>query len=133
MRVLASAVGIAVASFALLAVLGILLAIFDVNVDDGDEPPISPSPSTSSGSPVRPVLPDVPRPTATVTETRTETVSAPETSSRAPEPSSTNAPGDVYYENCDEARAAGAAPVYVGEPGYGPHLDANHDGVGCER
>jgi hypothetical protein len=36
------------------------------------------------------------------------------------------------YENCDDARAHGAAPVYEGEPGYGPHLDSDHDGIGCE-
>ena len=36
------------------------------------------------------------------------------------------------YSDCDAARAAGAAPVYAGEPGYGPHLDADRDGVGCE-
>ncbi|MDQ3628798.1 MAG: excalibur calcium-binding domain-containing protein [Actinomycetota bacterium] len=40
--------------------------------------------------------------------------------------------GDVYYENCDAARAVGAAPVYRGDPGYGTHLDADGDGVGCE-
>jgi hypothetical protein len=39
---------------------------------------------------------------------------------------------DVYYKNCDAARAAGAAPVYEGEPGYGSHLDRDGDGVGCE-
>jgi hypothetical protein len=36
------------------------------------------------------------------------------------------------YANCSAARAAGAAPVYAGQPGYGPHLDRNGDGVGCE-
>lgn len=36
------------------------------------------------------------------------------------------------YRNCTAARAAGAAPVYRGEPGYGPHLDRDNDGVGCE-
>ena len=36
------------------------------------------------------------------------------------------------FANCPEARAAGAAPVYRGEPGYGPHLDRDGDGVGCE-
>lgn len=36
------------------------------------------------------------------------------------------------YRNCDEARAAGAAPVRRGEPGYGPHLDRDNDGIGCE-
>lgn len=38
----------------------------------------------------------------------------------------------VYYENCTAARAAGAAPVRVGDPGYAPHLDRDGDGVGCE-
>ena len=37
--------------------------------------------------------------------------------------------GNWSYENCTAARNAGAAPVYRGEPGYGPHLDA--DGVIC--
>jgi hypothetical protein len=39
---------------------------------------------------------------------------------------------EVYYKNCDAARAAGAAPVMEGDPGYGPHLDRDGDGVGCE-
>ena len=36
------------------------------------------------------------------------------------------------FTNCCEARAAGAAPVRRGEPGYGPHLDRDNDGIGCE-
>ncbi|WP_345781608.1 excalibur calcium-binding domain-containing protein [Luteimonas sp. BLCC-B24] len=36
------------------------------------------------------------------------------------------------FRNCGEARAAGAAPVHRGDPGYGPHLDRDDDGVGCE-
>jgi hypothetical protein len=40
--------------------------------------------------------------------------------------------GTVYYRNCSEARAAGAAPVRRGDPGYGSHLDRDNDGVGCE-
>lgn len=36
------------------------------------------------------------------------------------------------YRNCSEARAAGAAPVRRGEPGYGPNLDRDNDGIGCE-
>ena len=36
------------------------------------------------------------------------------------------------FSNCAEARAAGAAPVHRGDPGYGPHLDRDNDGVGCE-
>ena len=40
--------------------------------------------------------------------------------------------GDTYYPNCAAARAAGAAPVRRGAPGYGEHLDRDGDGVGCE-
>ena len=36
------------------------------------------------------------------------------------------------FRNCAEARAAGAAPVRRGQPGYGTHLDRDGDGVGCE-
>lgn len=36
------------------------------------------------------------------------------------------------FRNCSHARAAGAAPVRRGDPGYGPHLDRDGDGVGCE-
>ncbi len=36
------------------------------------------------------------------------------------------------FRNCTEAREAGAAPVYRGDPGYGPHLDRDNDGIGCE-
>jgi hypothetical protein len=41
-------------------------------------------------------------------------------------------PADVTYENCDAVRAAGAAPIRVGEPGYSTKLDRDGDGVGCE-
>jgi excalibur calcium-binding domain-containing protein len=37
-----------------------------------------------------------------------------------------------YYETCDEARAAGKAPIRAGEPGYRPELDADGDGLACE-
>lgn len=40
--------------------------------------------------------------------------------------------GPVHYANCSEARAAGAAPIREGEPGYAPHLDRDGDGIACE-
>jgi len=40
--------------------------------------------------------------------------------------------GDVYYANCTAARAAGAAPIYSGQPGYRTALDGDKDGVACE-
>ncbi|ANZ28476.1 nuclease (plasmid) [Rhodococcus sp. WB1] len=49
---------------------------------------------------------------------------APQT---APDP-----PADVYYKNCSQVRAAGAAPLYRGDPGYAAHLDRDNDGIACE-
>jgi micrococcal nuclease len=38
----------------------------------------------------------------------------------------------VFYANCDEARAAGVAPIHAGEPGYSTDLDADGDGIACD-
>ena len=38
----------------------------------------------------------------------------------------------TFYKNCSEARAAGAAPIYRGEPGYREKLDRDNDGIACE-
>ena len=38
----------------------------------------------------------------------------------------------TFYKNCAEARAAGAAPIYRGEPGYREQLDRDNDGIACE-
>lgn len=40
---------------------------------------------------------------------------------------------EPYYANCAAVRAAGAAPLYRGQPGYGSHLDRDGDGVACEK
>ena len=40
--------------------------------------------------------------------------------------------GSAYYANCDAVRAAGKAPIHVGDPGYSRRLDRDGDGVGCE-
>jgi hypothetical protein len=40
---------------------------------------------------------------------------------------------DVFYANCTEVRAAGAAPIHRGEPGYSKKLDRDGDGVACEN
>ncbi|RZJ02293.1 MAG: excalibur calcium-binding domain-containing protein [Brevundimonas sp.] len=49
----------------------------------------------------------------------------------APRPLRGSATGGAFA-NCAAARAAGAAPVRRGDPGYGAHLDRDGDGVGCE-
>ncbi|GAA5228790.1 excalibur calcium-binding domain-containing protein [Paeniglutamicibacter antarcticus] len=44
-----------------------------------------------------------------------------------------SAGSSAYYENCSAVRAAGAAPIYSGDPGYSSKLDRDGDGVGCEN
>ena len=61
-----------------------------------------------------------PAPTAMPSATATPTIAALASTAAAP------------FRNCTEARAAGAAPVRVGQPGYGTHLDRDRDGIGCE-
>jgi hypothetical protein len=38
----------------------------------------------------------------------------------------------VYYSGCNEVRAAGAAPLYAGQPGYRASMDGDGDGIACE-
>lgn len=37
-----------------------------------------------------------------------------------------------YWRGCDDARAAGTAPIYRGEPGYREGMDGDNDGIACE-
>ncbi|MFJ1971211.1 excalibur calcium-binding domain-containing protein [Streptomyces sp. NPDC087903] len=77
-----------------------------------------------------------PEPAATVTATRTvkatKTVRATRTVTAEPAADSDSGGGDVYYANCTEVRAAGAAPIHRGEPGYASHLDRDNDGTACD-
>lgn len=62
-------------------------------------------------------------------------VYCPEFATTASSPTPTpvqQAPTSAYYPNCAAARAAGAAPIYRGEPGYSSKLDRDGDGVACE-
>ncbi len=52
------------------------------------------------------------------------------TTSQAPAPATGG--GSTYYKNCDAVRAAGAAPILAGQPGYSKKLDRDGDGIGCE-
>ncbi|MGW9265736.1 GmrSD restriction endonuclease domain-containing protein [Gordonia terrae] len=81
-------------------------------------------------------------PVTTRTSAPTRTATGTPAPAYTPPPTTTEPPyvpaapadsgGSVYYKNCSAARAAGAAPVYQGAPGYGSHLDRDGDGVGCE-
>jgi endonuclease YncB( thermonuclease family) len=46
--------------------------------------------------------------------------------------SSYTPPNGTGFRNCKEAWAAGAAPIYRGQPGYRPEMDGDGDGIACE-
>ena len=48
-------------------------------------------------------------------------------------PPPAKAPSSIYYANCSAVKAAGAAPIYSGDPGYSRKLDRDGDGVACEN
>ncbi|WP_078062305.1 excalibur calcium-binding domain-containing protein [Actinomyces provencensis] len=48
------------------------------------------------------------------------------------QPAAPAEPATAYYQNCTAARNAGAAPLYVGDPGYRSGLDRDGDGIACE-
>ena len=80
-----------------------------------DEPSPDPEPATEEPEPT----PEVP------TEEPAEEPAAP---APAPEPT----PARVHFSSCKQAREAGAAPLYRGDPGYNSKLDRDNDGVACE-
>ncbi|MBT2452022.1 excalibur calcium-binding domain-containing protein [Streptomyces sp. ISL-43] len=79
-----------------------------------------------AGAALRPAKTPAPAPTPAPTPGKTKP---------APASSPTPAPGpkDVSYKNCAEAKAAGAAPIRRGQPGYGKHLDRDNDGIACDK
>lgn len=64
---------------------------------------------------------------------------APAAPAPAPQPQAAQLPAPQApaapqqgFKNCSAARAAGAAPLYRGQPGYASHLDRDNDGIACE-
>ena len=137
------------AQWTLGVVLG--LTIIGALTDDGDEDrPVSvvgdiattltsavtttQAPATSAPATTVP-LTTVTEPPATTRATTALTsppvTRAPTATTEATAPTATR-PSSVSYANCTAVRAAGAAPIYRGEPGYGAHLDRDNDGIACE-
>lgn len=96
---------------------------------------VVPTPTTTPGptavpTPTTAAQASVP---ATATGPGTSTIETPPTALptpvvTAPLPGATS----TYYSNCAAARAAEAAPLHRGDPGYRPGLDRDADGVACE-
>ena len=104
-------------------------------------PTPTPSPTTKSPSPTPTTTSPTPAPTPEPEPTSEAPAPAPEPAQperheeapapvhqeqRAPEP-------QTYYANCAAARAAGAAPIYQGQPGYRSGLDRDGDGIACDK
>lgn len=95
------------------------------SVQDDPPPPAPPAPLLVTTLPTPTSTPATTLRTATrTTTTRSRATTAPEVD--APERQA------VSYRSCAEARAAGAAPLHRGDPGYSSRLDRDGDGVACE-
>lgn len=82
-------------------------------------------------APIAPVAPAVEQPPA---EAPAPAVDAPAAPAAQPVPApfvEVPAPAP-YYQNCTAVRAAGAAPIRIGDPGFQSKFDRDGDGVGCE-
>ncbi|MEU2359061.1 excalibur calcium-binding domain-containing protein [Streptomyces misionensis] len=103
----------------------------------GGERP-DPAPSTATVTETVSETPVVPAPVPPSVETLEPDTSEPDIpETEAPDPVAPDLPepatsAAAYYENCDAAREAGAAPLIRGEPGYRDELDREGDGVACE-
>ncbi|WP_082699334.1 GmrSD restriction endonuclease domain-containing protein [Arthrobacter sp. EPSL27] len=78
--------------------------------------------------------PDTPAPAASTAGPQAEAATQPAPAppaAAAPAPKDP-APAAVYYANCAAARAAGAAPLRAGQPGYREQMDGDRDGIACE-
>ncbi len=104
-------------------------------------PTVAQAPTTTSSAPVAALPPAAvvtPAPQPVVPARPTVAAPAPRVAPAPPQPVAPQAErlgqsgGAAYYKNCDAARAAGAAPLYVGEAGYRSALDRDSDGVACE-
>jgi hypothetical protein len=145
--------------FALLLVIGAVSG--GGSEQDSDAVPVvaAAAPTTRPVPTTTPALTTEQVPTASPTaepdrvvdaDRRTERVPATTRQSRAAEPEPRRAPqpepqrvvapepepepepaAEVYYANCDAVRAAGAAPIRSGQPGYRSGLDRDGDGQGC--
>ena len=112
--------------------VGLVVALGGAGSDDPGPQAIAPDPATASQSAPASAAadPNADCPTATTGNVTTGRDAGNFTSG----PGAIKAYDYAFYvtRSGADARAAGAAPVRRGDPGYGRHLDRDGDGVGCE-
>ncbi len=92
-------------------------------------PATTTAPTTAASSTTQ--LPTTAPATTPATTTAAPTASQPPTTA-APTTATPATARAVSYANCSEVRAAGAAPIRRGDPGFRDKFDRDGDGVGCE-
>jgi Excalibur calcium-binding domain len=107
-----------VLGFAGLAIVGV--AGVGLTSGASDKQAVLPVPSAAAVSSQFNNLSDVPA-YAVLGDGKVKDVPAPDADDDGP-----------HYRYCSEARKAGVAPLYRGDPGYAEHLDRDHDGIACE-
>ncbi len=127
---------IALPALAFAVFIGVQIGGTHEPIDDAKPASAQPTPTITA------TVTASPEPAPTVTATETVDVEVTETITEQPASGSGSGSGgsdtigddssSTYYKNCAAARAAGAAPVRRGDPGYGGHLDRDGDGIGCE-
>lgn len=103
---------------------------------ESPSPTVTPSPVPTTEAPAQAPAAEVhsaQAPASPVSEAPAQPVQQAPTQEAPAQPvQQAPAQSSVYYETCADARAAGAAPLHRGEPGYRPGLDKDGDGVACE-
>ncbi|MFD7164617.1 excalibur calcium-binding domain-containing protein [Streptomyces violascens] len=140
-----------------LLISGMLGALAFTTTGCQDDKPEKVKPPVASASAVTPSASASPSPTPSASPSATPSSTPPvptPPAPKAPPKPKTNSPslpppmndgggnggsssggggGSVYYQNCAAVRAAGAAPLHRGDPGYAAHLDRDGDGIACEK
>ncbi|MFD9452089.1 excalibur calcium-binding domain-containing protein [Streptomyces sp. NPDC059985] len=91
-------------------------------------------PSKAPTTPTTPTAaPKTAKPAPTPTPTKPKTGSTGTGGTTGGTTGTTGGGGSTYYKNCDAAKAAGAAPIRRGQPGYRDALDRDKDGIACDK
>lgn len=93
---------------------------------------VSPTPSTTTDVPESTTQTPIPQVPQISTPVYTPAPMAPVVDTPVPDAPAVDAPSSAYCPNCSAVRAAGAAPIYAGKPGYSSKLDGDGDGMACE-
>ncbi|MFJ2741630.1 excalibur calcium-binding domain-containing protein [Streptomyces sp. NPDC087440] len=108
--------------------------MYEVQVKEMKGKPVGAKPV--KGTAVVRITMNTPGPATSAKKSRgtTDAAGAPKkTKSSTAESTGTGTGTGFTYKNCAAVRAAGAAPIRKGQPGFGAHLDRDGDGVACER